>query len=169
LRTIIPLASASMLSFGVSPQPVIRSNNVSQNFNAELYYAEVPSGFSVGQAGANRVWNFSTLDGMLLGTQAAVPVAGSPFASSFPQANYCYTMNSIFSEETSYFYHRLTATAFEIYSLGFGGEVGEDFQLNPRTYVTFPYTFNTVFTDTYQRSEDPLPVTVTATYDAYGT
>ncbi len=174
MKTMLTLASAAMLSLCASAQPVINSFNVSQNFNGDLYYADLPSGFSPGPAGANRVWDFTSIgEGMLLGTQAAIPVAGSPYASQFPQANYCYTMNSVFSEETVYFYHSLTTSSYEIQALGYGEtmgiEMGEDFHLNPRTYMVFPYTYNSVFTDTYQRTTDEEPIALTATYDAYGT
>lgn len=159
-----------MLTTFASAQPVINANNIAQNFNADFYYLETPAGFSVGAAGANQTWNFSGIGtGMLLGTDTAVPVAGSPFAATFPQANYLYKMNGPFSDADTYFYHNLTPAKFEIYSLGYDGFMGENYQQNPRTYLTFPYTYNTVFTDTFKESSRPSSSTITATYDAYGT
>lgn len=170
MKSIFTLASVALMQLSSFAQPVITAANVSPNFDAEFYYSEIPAGFSVGGAGANQTWNFSSIgDGVLLGTQTAIDVSSSPFASEFPQANYCYNMISEFSPEVMYFYHSLTPSIFEIYSLGFNGEVGEDFRPNPRTYVTFPYTFGTVFTDTFERTEDAAPKTQTVTYDAYGT
>ncbi len=166
----IALASAVMLGLCATAQPVIHSSNVAPNFEAELYFTEIPAGFSVGPAGANQTWDFSSLgEGTFLGTQQAINAATSPFAAQFPQANYCYTMNSAFADATMYFYHSLTPAKFEIYSLGYEGEVGEDYRPNPRTYVTFPYTFGTVFNDTFQRATDAGPISQTVTYDAYGT
>ncbi len=169
MKTVL-LASFTMLGFCASAQPVIQASHVAPNFEAELYFVEVPANFSPGPDGPNRTWDFSGLgSGMFLGTQQAINAATSPFAELFPQANYCYTMQSAFVDATMYFYHSLTPEIFEIYSLGYEGEVGEDFRLNPRTYVTFPYTYGTVFTDTFQRTTDPGPVSQTVTYDAYGT
>jgi hypothetical protein len=170
MKEIITLASVAMLNFYASAQPVINSNNVAPNFNADFYYLEMPTGFSAGSAGANQTWNFSSIgSGTFLGTDTAIPVAGSPYAAQFPQANYLYAMESAFSDAEMYFYHTLTATKFEIYSLGYGGDVGENYQANPRTYVVFPYTYNTVFTDDFKESSSPATSTVTATYDGYGT
>ncbi len=166
----IAIASFAMLGFCASAQPVVQPSHVAPNFEAELYYTEVPSNFSPGPAGANQTWDFSNIgDGMLLGAQQAINASTSPFAAEFPQANYCYTMVSAFADATMYFYHSLTPSIFEIYSLGYEGEVGEDYRPNPRTYVTFPYTYGTVFNDTFQRTTDAAPVSQTVTYDAYGT
>ncbi|HEX8563045.1 MAG TPA: T9SS type A sorting domain-containing protein [Flavobacterium sp.] len=170
MKSVFTLAAAVLLSVCANAQPVINASNVASNFDADLYFALMPASFSPGPAGPNQTWDYSSIgDGTLLGTQTAIPYATSPLASQFPEANYCYTMDSAFSDELMYFYHSLTPTSFEIYSLGYLGEVGEDFRQDPRTYVTFPYTYNTVFTDTYQRATDSGPQTVTATYDAYGT
>lgn len=171
MNKFVTLATAMMSACALA-QPVINSNHVSQHFNAELYFAEMPSGFSAGPAGANRTWNFNSIgNGFFLGTQQAVPVAGTPYASEFPQANYCYTMQSIFSDLPVYYYHSLTPSKYEIFALGYAGATGEgeNFIQNPRTYIVFPYTYGTVFTDTFQTTEDPESVSMTATYDAYGT
>jgi hypothetical protein len=170
MKSILTIASVAMLHLYTNAQPVVQSSNVSANFDAELYFAEVPDGFSPGPAGPNQTWNFSSIgEGLFLGTQQSITAATSLFASEFPLANYCYTMESAFADETMYFYYKLTPTVFEIYSLGYLGEVGEDFRENPRTYVTFPYTYGTVFTDTYKRTTDISSIFVTVTYDAYGT
>jgi hypothetical protein len=170
MKKIITLASVAMLNVYAFAQPVVNSNDVAPNFNADFYFLEMPAGFSAGSAGSNQTWNFSTIgSGTFLGTDTAIPVAGSPYASQFPQANYLYAMNSAFSNADMYFYHTLTPAKFEIYSLGYGGDVGENYQQNPRTYVVFPYTYNTVFTDDFKENSSPTTSTVTATYDAYGT
>lgn len=170
MKSIITLASAAMLTCYASAQPVINANNVAQNFNADFYFMETPTNFAAGPAGANQTWNFSGIGtGTLLGTDTVVPIAGTPYATTFPQANYLYKMNSPFLDADTYFYHKLTGTAFEIYSLGYDGDSGENYQENPRTYLTFPYSYNTIFTDTFKESSRPTASNITATYDAYGT
>ncbi len=170
MKSIFTFAGIAMMSICAQAQPVVNASNVAHNFEGDLYYTEVPDGFSPGPAGPNRTWMFAEMGtGTFLGTQSAIPYETSPFASQFPLANYCYTMESAFTDAVMYFYHSVTPTAFEIYSLGYMGEVGEDFTQNPRTYAVFPYTYGTVFTDTYQRTFDEGPQTQTVTYDAYGT
>lgn len=169
MKSIFTFASVAMMSFCAQAQPVVNASNVAHNFQGDLYYAEVPDGFSPGPAGPNRTWMYSEIGGgTFLGTQTSIPYATSPFASQFPLANYCYTMESAFTDAVMYFYHSVTPSTFEIYSLGYMGEVGEDFTQDPRTYAVFPYTYGTVFTDTYQRAGE-APATQTVTYDAYGT
>lgn len=169
MKSIITIAAIALLQLSATAQPVLNQANVAQNFNAEFYYRDA-TGFSPGGAGPNQTWDFSNLgDLMFLGTDTAIPVAGSAYASMFPTANYLYKFEGIFGDADNYFYHNLTADKFEILSLGYNGETGDVFTPNPKTYVTFPYTYNTVFTDTFQTTEDATATTYTATYDAYGT
>lgn len=169
MKSIITIAAIALLQLSAIAQPVLNSSNVAQNFNAEFYYKEA-TGFSPGGAGPNQTWDYSNLgELMFLGTDTAIPVAGSAFAAMFPTANYLYKFEGIFGDADNYFYHNLTATKFEILSLGYNGETGDVFTPNPKTYVTFPYTYNTVFTDTYQMTTETSPTSFTATYDGYGT
>ncbi|HEX9979414.1 MAG TPA: T9SS type A sorting domain-containing protein [Flavobacterium sp.] len=161
-------ACITLLQFSAIAQPVANSSNVAANFHAEFYYTEA-TGFSPGSAGANQTWDYSDLEIIFLGTDNAIPVAGSPYAAQFPTANYLYKFHGIFGDSDSYFYHNLLPNKFEILSLGYDGENGDVFTPNPKTYVTFPYTYNTVFTDTYQTTAETSPTSFTATYDAYGT
>lgn len=147
-------------------QPVATSANVSMNFTGEFYFAQA-DGFSPGGSGANQTWNFSGLDLTLGGTDTSIPVAGSPFAATFPTANYLYKFEGLGG--TRYYYHNLSSAKYEILSMGYNGSVGDNYSPNPLTWVTFPYTFNTVFTDTYQSTDDEVATSFTATYDAYGT
>ena len=161
-------ATAMLLQCSLWSQPVVNSSNVASNFQADFYYS-LATEFFPGPAGANQTWDFSHIDGDFLGSDTALPVAGSPFAANFPTANYLYKFSGPLTEGDLYFYHNLTAEKFEIITLGYNGSTGDNFSPNPKTYVTFPYVYNTVFTDTFQSTTDSGPTTFTATYDGYGT
>lgn len=164
LPALITLAQTSLWA-----QPVATSANVAvSNFNAEFYYSPATN-FTPGPAGANQTWDFSdSFEMTLAGTDEAIPVAGSPYASSFPTANYLYKFSGMFGGDR-YYYHNLTASKLEILSLGWNGVHGHNYTANPRTFAVFPYTFGTEFTDTYRSSADNIDVTNVVTYDAYGT
>lgn len=158
--------SFALLSLCLSAQPVVTSANISNNFTGEFYFA-LADGFNPGPAGANQTWNFSGLDITLAGTDTTIPVAGSPYAAQFPTANYLYKFEGMGG--TRYYYHNLTSAKYEILSMAYDGTIGENYSPDPLIWVTFPYTFNTVFTDTYQSTDDEIATSFTSTYDAYGT
>ena len=168
MKSISTLAAVVLLHFSSIAQPVITQSGIANNFNADFYYADA-TGFAPGSAGANQIWDYSSLESMYIGTDTAIPVAGSAYAAEFPTANYLYKFNGPFTGGDLYFYHNLTPTKFEILSLGYDSDTGDNFSPNPKTYVTFPYTFGTVFTDSYQSTTETSATTFTATYDAYGT
>ncbi|OYU79977.1 MAG: hypothetical protein CFE23_11345 [Flavobacterium sp. BFFFF1] len=150
-------------------QPVISRSNVNTtNFTSEFLYAPA-DGFVPGDAGADQVWDFSDLDLMLVGNDTTMPVASTPYAATFPTANYCYKYDGIFGGGDRYYYHHITATKYDILSIAYNGTNGDNYNADPRTFMIFPYAYNDVYTDTYVSSVDMIVKNVTATYDAYGT
>ncbi|RZJ36118.1 MAG: T9SS type A sorting domain-containing protein [Flavobacterium sp.] len=168
MKSISTLAAVILLHFSSNAQPVITQSGVANNFNADFYYADA-TGFSPGSAGANQTWDYSDLETMYIGTDTAIPVSGSPYAATFPTANYLYKFNGPFTGGDLYFYNNVTSEKFEILSLGYDSETGDNYAPNGKTYVTFPYTFGTIFTDSFQSTTETSSTTFTATYDAYGT
>lgn len=147
-------------------QPQVTMSNVDFNFSGEFYWTDA-DGFTPGAAGANITWDFSNLDLMMLGTDTSIPVAGSPFASTFPTANYAYRYDGMGG--TRYYYHNITASKYEILALGYNNDLGWNYTPDPMVWAQFPYTFGMVFTDTFQSTDDEMATSVTYTYDAYGT
>ncbi len=167
MKSVFTIAAIALTQFASWAQPVANSSNVAANFLADFYYAEA-TGFSPGGSGPNQTWDFSSLEIIMLGVNTAVPVESTPFASTFPNANYVFKYNGAFLPGDRYTYHNLTATKFEQVTMGYDGSFGATYT-DPRTIVTFPYTYNTVFTDTFMAEGDEQITNVTATYDAYGT
>jgi hypothetical protein len=162
------LALTALATFSAMAQPVANASNVAPNFTGEFYFAPATN-FSPGAAGANQTWNYASLQLTLAGTDTAIPVVGSPFAATFPGANYCYKFSGPFLGADRYYYHNLTSTKFEIVSMAYNASSGDNYMPNPRTFAVFPYTYNTVYTDTYKSTTDAIGTSFTATYDAYGT
>lgn len=66
------------------------------------------AGFSIGQSGANRTWNFSTLQPEKQVTTYAVAPASTPYAADFPNANLVLT-----NDFNAYLYYRNTTGALK--------------------------------------------------------
>lgn len=147
-------------------QPVATSANVT-DFIGEFYFAEATN-FNPGPAGANQTWDFSNLEFTLGGTDTPQTVANTPFAAQFPTANNCYKFSGLFPPDR-YYYQNVTAGKYEILGLAITATTGDNYTPNPRTFAVFPYTFGTVYNDTYRSTADPVETSVVATYDAYGT
>ncbi len=103
----------------------------------------MPSGFSVGQAGANRTWDFSALQPDVLDTTHAVAPSSTPYAADFPNANLALT-----NDFSGYLFYRNTAAALK--AEGFAnvdpnlGVVSVNFNPIPDQY-RFPATYLTRF------------------------
>jgi hypothetical protein len=166
-KIILTLATAMLSNCLAWAQPEVNASNVAQNFTAEFLFSQA-DGFDPGNAGANQTWDFSGLNLMQVGTDAVLPVAGSPYAATFPNANYVYKFSGQFGSDR-YYYHILSNNKFEMLSLAYGGSAGDNYTLDPRTLMEFPYNFNDTYTDTYRTTADVTIKNVVATYDAYGT
>jgi hypothetical protein len=161
------LALITLAKFTAFAQPIATSADVpNNNFTAEFYFAPATN-FSAGSAGANQTWDFSALNLTLAGTDTAIPVASSPYAATFPTANWCYKFTGFGPDR--YYYHLVTPSKFEILSLAYTGATGDNYTADPRTFAIFPYTYNTVYNDTYKSVNDAATTSVVVTYDAYGT
>ncbi|AWA30522.1 hypothetical protein HYN48_10700 [Flavobacterium magnum] len=163
------VAAATMLCHTALAQPQITRSNVNTtNFESEFYYAPA-DGLDVGEAGIEQVWDFSSLDLMYLGTDVTLPVSATPYAATFPTANYCYKYDGIFGQTGRYYYHTITPSKYEILSIAWNGTAGDNYNPDPRTFMVFPYNLNDSYTDTYKSTDDMVEKNVVATYDAYGT
>src|SRR6478672_1242142 len=136
ITTIVTILLSTIFAMA---QPVIYSNNVSYSFTGEFYFTTT-AGFSPGSAGANQTWNFSSMNLTLAGTDAYVAVVNTPFASTFPTANHCLVFTGF--GQNYYNYSRVTSGKFEILSKGYTSASSTNYNANPRTFVEFPYTYN---------------------------
>ncbi|MBL0013456.1 MAG: T9SS type A sorting domain-containing protein [Flavobacterium sp.] len=155
------------MSFTVGySQPQLNASNFPSNYSAMVYEGDV-TGLSAGNAGANQVWNYASVPTTYNFGVVKVPVESAPFASSFPTSNYCW--NYVYSDFSDYIFFKITNNTFENIGSASDQSVGNNYSQNSQNIFTFPYTFNTVVTDTYQDIGDPLINSNTTQYDAYGT
>lgn len=151
-----------------SAQPTLSAADIPANFTSVLYNT-TSGNFLVGNSGPNQTWNYSNIWLPPIGLFNAVPVSNGTFTTTFPQANICYNFDPDAPNQNYYYYLKSSATGIE--QLGFVSNeaIIKNFNINPKKIIQFPYTFNTVFTDTYQSTSESAPTSVTVTYDAYGT
>ncbi len=150
-------------------QPVLNSTDISTtgSLTATTLTANA-SGFSAGLAGANQVWDYSSLILTPAGTGTTTIAGSTPFAASFPDANLIY--KTTFGSDSFYTYYKLTTTKQELVGYSSDTNVIINFSPNPQTVYSFPFTYGLVANDTYSTTFDPTannPFSIT--YDAYGT
>jgi hypothetical protein len=148
-------------AFSTYAQPIIQDGSKlpQPGFSAPV---SIGSG-SIGSAGANQTWDFSGVTFAPIGSASVIDPATSPFISTYPSANYVYTLANTYS------YFTASASMMEVnaYSITSPGN-GVDMAPNPRTVLVFPFTFGSTTTDTWQKVGSSTN-NVTLTYDAYGT
>lgn len=166
------IINLSLLLFGLTTfaQPVINSSDF-DNLNVSYKIKNATSStLTEGAAGANIIWNFSSLiltADPQAGVQTVTQVPNGPFSSSFSNANYVFKSSSNGSEDY-YSYYNKTANVIE--ELGGSTNSAVDYSyIDPYTLLVFPFTFGTISTDSAQEVGQSSPISETITYDAYGT
>jgi hypothetical protein len=169
MKKLCTIILALFISNNISyAQPVLNSSDFSPStaYDLDVYSVEDVSGLSPGANGANVTWNFSGLKAPAAGKLSVLPVASTPYAASYPTANFCF--KSIYGGDgVDYDYFRVTSTAIETV-----GDVGNGVpysDIDHSTWFVFPYSYGTNFNDTYQSQSDLVIYSFSATFDAYGT
>ena len=149
-------------------QPVLNATDFTNYYDSDTYTLSDLPGLSAGNAGANQVWDFSGLTGLVFdGKFSSVPYASSPYVSTFNSANFTFKITNIDDLDPYYAYYKITSTSLE--TAGGADNTSSNLVVNPEIIFEFPYTFNKEITDTYQNQDDPTVYTITTTYDGYGT
>jgi len=177
---ILLVGLSALLPFAASAQITINSTDIlgllgkSQMFDSDTTNSIT---VNVGAAGANQTWDFRALvlRAERITYQFLAP-AGTPFAASFPQANFV-QKGTVPTEPGLEFYSYSRVNATSLQSLGFGIKTSDTtFVLTSNTASPLPLqvgtTWNTVDADTFGQ---PPPlflfitrVTSNNTVDAWG-
>ncbi len=153
----------SVLNFSIYAQPVLNASDINPIDISGNSYSGFSSTETTGASGANVTWDFSKLELVDSEPFSAKSVLKAPFSSSFPSSNFFIT----FENGSDYDYYNLTNSKMEYLGDSSKTSVGVIYT-NPETILIFPFTYNTVFNDTYQIP--PFPIfNKSITYDAYGT
>ncbi|HXH19133.1 MAG TPA: PKD domain-containing protein [Chitinophagales bacterium] len=103
----------------------------------------LPVGFSIGQKGPNRTWDFSNLNAHVQVTTYAVAPSSTPYASDFPNANLALT-----NDFSGFVYYRNTVSALKVEGFAANdpnlGIISVNFNPIPDQYH-FPMTYLTSF------------------------
>ena len=147
-------------------QPVLTAPIFPTEYSVSVYRGSTV-GFTNGSAGANQVWDYSQIITELSGlTMTVIPLATMPFLEEFPNASYCQKWSE--SGSTYYDVYNLNNNTFE--SIGFADENSYLRYSDTNLIFQFPYTFNTISTDTFLEDRPGSTAdSQTRTYDAFGT
>lgn len=161
----ITLLTALLLNVLIFGQPVLNALDFNPTNNSANVFSATSTTAGTGLAGANINWDFSSLITVPLGVSSNVSVSTAPLAISFQNANFF--VKSITPNSNTFGYYKLTN--FNLENIGASNNIEiTNYFTNPQTTFTFPYSYGTSFTDTYQTTYGQQ-VFVTSTYDAYGT
>jgi hypothetical protein len=159
--------------FTVQAQPTLNHPGNTPQIGDQIHLQYVDhSGLNPGSAGAGVNWDFGTLTNEDLIMVEVVDPTTTPYTNDFPDADMAFsTMGIAFS------YNQADNSG--MYLLGFGADTGGVVILNVytnyETMITYPFTYNSSFTDDFKGGFTSLGVqvrqsgTLTTTGDAYGT
>lgn len=165
MKQFYAIAGLCLAAAQVYAQPQIQRSNLYENFVGALLRSAA-DGFDPGTTGADKTWDYSALTLQSTGAVVYSPSPGTPYASTFFQANFTHHYVGSFNE--TWHYYKVSDDKIELHAEIFPGIFAANYTPNPKTIIEFPYTFNRTYTDTYKIVGEP-EVAFTATYDAYGT
>lgn len=160
-------AAALILTGALSAQPIIDSANVQTGLSFDLYTVTNPGTSNPSPTGANITYDFTSATIALLGTATIADMQNCPFASSYPDCNIGYHVQSSALGVDEWIVLRNSGDKLEEYANGLGGN-NPTYYTEIRSVFEYPFIYNTSFTDTYTK-QGQAQVTFTRYYDAYGT
>jgi len=168
------------------PQTTISSGDL-LSLTGKSYQLEQDTSSSiqvnVGEAGANRVWDFSAmvLEDPFLSTSEFMAPGVTPFAAEFPNANLAQKISSNNVDFDFEFYNYLNVTSNLLYDLGSGNYSATEPQFNSLTFRSYdptplPMQFGATWTTTWKDTTEfggtggsILMDSTVNTVDAWGT
>jgi hypothetical protein len=140
------LASATLLA-----QPTLQYDEVpTGNITLSVHTLSDPGNAQQPSAGANQTWDFSSATFAPSGTAVLGPSAGTPFAASYPEANWSWAITPT-GGSVDHLYLALGASGME--------NVATHVPAAPNVYtdhqriMQFPMAFNTSFFDAFTSSD----------------
>jgi hypothetical protein len=164
----ISIIAASVFGGNLMAQPVVLNGSNLPPVGYTDSVAMTTSSMSPGAPGANVTWDFSSLPAVKGGKFTIVSPSSTPFASSFPSSTYAIKLDITGIPLPIYEYDIVSASKYEVIGSNISGGGGSDYTPNPKTIIPFPFNFNNVVVDTFEKVGSS-PSSVTITYDGYGT
>ncbi len=149
-------------------QPVVTSASF-QDFSVRAHSVSDFTGITVGNAGANQTWNYSSVitDPPFVYLKS-IPESAAPAHSQIPEANYFINVSSIFNNVIyqNFSYIKITSSGYE--PLGTINSAGDFEGYIDTPLVPLPLSYTNSFVNSEQLTSDPILSVSTSTYDAYG-
>ncbi|MCC6839354.1 MAG: hypothetical protein IT230_04270 [Flavobacteriales bacterium] len=114
---------------------------------ADMHYLADLAGFPVLAAGTGQTWDLSGLALLAAGTMQFQPAAGTPYATTYPAANWTW-VHQITGLATTYNYLNITTTGIELLARNVPAATVD--YSDPERVMQFPLPFGASFTDAYQ-------------------
>lgn len=130
----------------------------------EMHQVTSPGSATVPSDGINQTWDLSTITLQEIGTLDFAPAAGTPYASTYPTANWVWHQ-MITGVGSNYMYLDIGTSGIEV--------VASDVPAAPNVYtdnkyvMQFPLAYGQSFTDAY--TDNDGPTSVTWSYTGHGT
>ncbi|MBL8000500.1 MAG: T9SS type A sorting domain-containing protein [Flavobacteriales bacterium] len=155
----------AMLPVMLAAQPNPQQSMVDPNgINLTVHSVVSPGSSQQPTGGANQTWDLSTTVLLNVGTLDFVPAAGTPYASSYPSANWAW-VTTITGLGPDHMYITINSDGIEL--------VADDVPGNPNIYtdtkklISFPMTYGQTILDPYVDMDGAA--NVAWTYAGYGT
>lgn len=171
LYTFIILMAGGVFAMQAQPTLNYPTNTSSIGDEINMQYVD-HTGLTPGSSGAGVTWDYGTLTNGDLMQVLVVDPGTTPYSSSFPTADMAFSTGGI-----AFSYNKADNSG--MYTLGFGADTGGVVILNIysdiETMITYPFTYNSTFTDDFKGGFIAAGIdirqsgTVIVTGDAYGT
>ncbi|MCB0780235.1 MAG: T9SS type A sorting domain-containing protein [Flavobacteriales bacterium] len=164
MRTTLTL-STLLVATGLYAQVTLTYSMLDQaGVTASMHLVTSPGSAQPPSDGINQTWDFSTVTLSQLGTMAMVPAAGTPYAASYPAANWAFEQ-TVTGVGTDYTYLKIDPTTLIL--------LADEVPSDPNPYsdakhiLHFPMAYGDSFSDAWADTEGSG--NVTWTYSGHGT
>lgn len=164
MRSIITLLSfGSVLALTAQPT-LLQSNIATGGLALDMYVLSDPGDAEYPADGTDLTWDLSGITLAELGTLSFVPASSTPYAASYPAANWAWAQN-VTGVGPDVIYLDISATGIEVLARGVPSNVVS--YSDPTRIVEFPMDYGDSFVDSYTGTG--VNGTPTWTYSGYGT
>jgi hypothetical protein len=172
LSLVLALAGPATAQISITSGDILKPEGYSMSIESALG----PLTVNNGSPGGPGMWDFTALELPNYSESEVVNVAGTPFASDFPTANYCLFTSSQGRQDGSYSYMSVTSSMWTFLGVGFEQpETSFVQKYNPAGQIPLPvemndsWVFETGWTDTTPFYTASISGRSHQHVDAYGT
>lgn len=146
MKNILTIFSCSMVLAGSAQTSLQYANWQAAGQSLTMYVLTDPGNAQAPSPGMNQTWDYSSVTFAQAGMAAIAPAAGTPYAATYPEANYVYAV-TVTGLPTTYNYMLVNSTSVQ--------NVATDVPADANVYtdynqiLQFPIAFGGSYTDSY--------------------